>query len=148
MTVALAPVAGIPLPGIDVASVVAAEAGPDAATVTAALEGWWGALVKGTPEAVAPVLAPEFQMMRADGSGYDRDGYLGSALPKVAAIPEFSRVVATQQGDTLVVRYYVTVNETRDGKTVQRHAPRITVFRKDGDAWLVVAHGNFALLEK
>jgi hypothetical protein len=126
----------------------AAEMAPDSATVTAALNTWWGALVKGTPEALAPVLAPEFQMMRADGSGYDKDGYLGSALPKVAAIPEFSQLVATERGEMLIVRYFVTVNETRDGKVLQKHAPRLTVFRRNGADWLVVAHGNFALLDR
>jgi len=93
------------------------------------------------------VLAPEFQMMRADGSGYDKKGYLGSALPKVAAIPEFSKSSITEKGDVLVARYFVTVNETRDGKKVQAHAPRLTVFRRDAGKWLVVAHGNFATLE-
>jgi hypothetical protein len=48
----------------------------------------------------------------------------------------------------LVVRYYVTVDETISGKTVERHAPRLTIFRKQGDKWLAVAHSNFATLSK
>ena len=118
-----------------------------AADAQAALNAWWGALVVGTPAALDPVLAPEFQMMRADGSGYDKKGYLGSSLPKVAAIPEFSKSTVTGKVDVLIVRYFVTVNETRDGKKVQAHAPRLTVFRKEAGKWLVVAHGNFATLE-
>lgn len=113
-----------------------------------AINTWWGALVAGTPAAIGPVLAPEFQMMRADGSAYDKEGYLASSLPKIAAIPEVTKLVVTAQGDYLVTRYFVTVNETRDGQTLQRHAPRLTIFRKEGAAWLVVAHGNFATLEK
>ena len=112
-----------------------------------ALNAWWGALVVGTPAAIEPVLAGEFQMMRADGSGYDKKGYLASVLPKVAAIPELTATTATEAGDVLIVRYFVTVNETRDGKKVQAHAPRLTIFRKEGGKWLVVAHGNFATLE-
>lgn len=109
---------------------------------------WWDALVAGTPEAIAPVLAPEFQIMRADGSSYDRDGYLASQLVKVAAIPEFSELVATAEGDHLVVRYYANVEQTRDGVKVQAYAPRLTVYRKEGEKWLVVAHANFAALER
>ncbi|CAN5122483.1 hypothetical protein BH10PSE9_BH10PSE9_01460 [soil metagenome] len=118
-----------------------------AADAQAALNAWWGALVVGTPAALDPVLAPEFQMMRADGSGYDKKGYLGSSLPKVAAIPEFTKSSITEKGDVLIVRYFVTVNETRDGKKLVAHAPRLTVFRKEAGKWLVVAHGNFATLE-
>jgi hypothetical protein len=141
MAMALASVAGM-------APASAAEASSMDADGMAALKAWWGALVAGTPAALGSVLAPEFQIMRADESGYDRSGYLASSLPKVAAIPEFSKMTFTGSGDILVARYFVTVNETRDGKTVQKHAGRLTVFRKDGGAWLVVAHCNFATLEQ
>lgn len=114
----------------------------------AANQAWWGALVEGTVPALDAVLAPEFQIMRADGSAYDKEDYLASSLPSVAAIPEFSRMVVTAHDDLLVTRYYVTVNETRDGETVQAHAPRLTVFRKEGGRWLVSAHANFAVLER
>ena len=114
----------------------------------AANTAWWGALVEGTVPALDAVLAPEFQIMRADGSSYDKQEYLASALPKVAAIPAFSQMTVTGQGDLLVVRYWVTVKETRNGETVEAHAPRLTVFRRDGDTWLVSAHANFATLEK
>jgi len=114
----------------------------------AANTAWWGALVTGTVPALDAVLAPEFQIMRADGSSYDKQDYLASALPKVAAIPAFSHMAVTAHGDLLVVRYWVTVKETRNGETVEAHAPRLTVFRRDGDAWLVSAHANFATLEK
>jgi hypothetical protein len=114
----------------------------------APLKTFWTAVVAGTPEALAPVLAPEYQVVRADGSGYAKEGYLKSALPKVAAVPEFTEVSVTGSGDLLVVRYHVTIDSIRDGKTVQAHAPRLTIFRKQGDAWLAVAHANFAVLEK
>jgi ketosteroid isomerase-like protein len=114
----------------------------------AANQAWWAALVVGTPEAIGAVLAPEFQIMRADGTAYDKEGYLASALPKVAAIPQFSHMAVTEHGDMLITRYWVTVKETRNGKAVVAYAPRLTVFRRDGDAWLVAAHANFATLEK
>jgi ketosteroid isomerase-like protein len=114
----------------------------------AALKVFWTAIVAGTPQALDPVLAPEYQVERADGSGMDRAAYLKSELPKVAAMPDFTSVNVTGAGDLLVVRYYVTVNSTRKGKVVVRHAPRLTVFHKQGDSWLVVAHANFATLAK
>lgn len=131
------------LPSASVAqSVEDLDAAGDAANAA-----WWGALVEGTVEALDAVLAPEFQIMRADGSSYDKEDYLASELPKVAAMPEITQMVVTAHDDHLVVRYHVTVNETRDGATVEAHAPRLTVYRKEGDKWLVVAHGNFAVLE-
>ena len=114
----------------------------------AANQAWWGALVAGTPAAVGAVLAPEFQIMRADGTAYDKNAYLAGGIPVVKAIPKFSQMVATRHGDLIVTRYYVTVSETRDGGIVQTHAPRLTVFRKEAWKWLVVAHANFAALDK
>ena len=43
----------------------------------------------------------------------------------------------------MVVRYELIVDEIIDGKRIDRRAPRLTVFRQVGDAWLVVAHANF-----
>jgi ketosteroid isomerase-like protein len=129
----------------DAAEMTAAEG--DAAGL-AANQAWWGALVAGTAEAVGAVLAPEFQIMRADGSSYDKAGYLAGGLPKVAAVPEFSQMVVTSHGDLMITRYWVTVAEVRDGRAVAAHAPRLTVFRKENDTWLVSAHANFAALEK
>lgn len=114
----------------------------------AALKTYWTAIVAGTPAALAPVLAPEWQIQRSDGTGYGRETYLTTELPKVAAIPEFTSVSVTGNEGLLVVRYFVTVESTRNGKKVQRHAPRLTIFRKEGDAWLAVAHANFAALDK
>lgn len=118
------------------------------AAAEAANAAWWGALVAGTPAALDAVLAPEFQIVRADGSAYSRAGYLASSLPKVAAMPEFRDVVVTADGDHLVVRYRARVSQTRDGVAVQADAPRLSVFRNDGGRWLLVAHANFAALEQ
>ena len=113
---------------------------------TAALRALWGALVDRRPEVVDKVLAPEFQVMRDDGSSDDKRDYIATGIPHVAAIPEISRVAATGHGDVMVTRYVAKVRETRDGKVVEKTAPRLTVFRKEGGKWLAVAHGNFAEL--
>jgi ketosteroid isomerase-like protein len=113
---------------------------------TAALRALWSALVDRRPEVVEKVLAPEFQVMREDGSSDDKRDYVATGVPHVTAIPEISGLVATGHGDVMVTRYIARVRETRDGKVVEKTAPRLTVFRKEGGKWLAVAHGNFAEL--
>ncbi len=54
-------------------------------------------------------------------------------------------MVATREGDVMVVRYFLEVDETIDGVEVEHRAPRLTVFRKSGETWLVVSHANFAV---
>ncbi|MDH3739343.1 MAG: nuclear transport factor 2 family protein [Alphaproteobacteria bacterium] len=97
------------------------------------------------PETLAPILAPEYQIMRTNGVGYDRDGYLARGAGSVSAQPDFSHeeLVVTAADDVLVVRYYLRIDETIDDKPVKKRAPRLTVFRKIGDVWKVVSHSNF-----
>ena len=113
----------------------------------AAVEAWLDAVVLGTPEALSAVLAPEFQIQRANGTGHDRTGYIEGGAAQLA---EFSAsdLVATRHEDILVVRYTLVVSETIDGQPVERTAPRLTVFRYDDGRWLVVAHANFAELQQ
>ena len=113
---------------------------------TAALRALWGALVDRRPEVVDKVLAPEFQVMREDGSSDDKRDYIATGIPHVTSVPEISRIVVTAHDNVMVTRYVARVSETRDGKAVEKTAPRLTVFRKEGDKWLAVAHGNFAEL--
>lgn len=112
-------------------------------TARAALVAFTAAVVSG-PDAVAPLLAPEYQIMRANGVGYDRSGYIAN-VKAVEAAPDFSHedLVVTAADDVMVVRYFLTINEIIEGAPVSRRAPRLTVFRKiDGD-WKVVSHANF-----
>ena len=97
------------------------------------------------PDALAPILAPEYLIMRTNGTGYDRDGYLNRGAGTVSAQPDFSHeeLVVTAAADVLVVRYFLKIDETIDGKPVNKRAPRLTVFRKIDDVWKVVSHSNF-----
>ena len=99
------------------------------------------------PEAVAPLLAPEYQIMRSNGIGYDRDGYLKTGVGTVKIKPDFSHhdLHVTKANDVLVVRYMLEIDETISGEPIKKRAPRLTVFRKVGDQWKVVAHSNFAV---
>jgi hypothetical protein len=102
---------------------------------------WWGALVTGRQDAVAAMLAPEFQSVRTDGAAYDRSNYLAAGLPRVAAVPDFRGMTATRNGDLLVTRYTATI---REAGPQARETPRLTVFRKHAGAWLVVADADLA----
>src|SRR5690606_23004029 len=137
---------------IAAAALAGVMAMPAAAQVTneeaeAAVMAWLNAIVAG-PAALETVLAPEFQIQRADGNGLDRAGYIGGGAATITAIDGIDNLVVTTHDDLLVVRYELRVAETIGGVTIERHAPRLTVFRRDGDVWLVVAHANFARLEQ
>ena len=108
-----------------------------------ALYPWIDAVAAGDPAAVERFLAPEYQILRSDGIGYDKAAYL-AALPKHQVRPTVSDVKATGDGSSMVVRYAVAVDEIINGQHVQGTAPRLTALRKSGDRWLLVAHANFA----
>ena len=93
-------------------------------------------MVSGDLASIKAVLAPEFQIVRADGSAYDKAAYLASSLPRFDQPPEVKNPVVTGFGDYLIARYMLA--------TAKGDAPRLTVFRKRGNDWLVVAHANFA----
>jgi len=116
--------------------------------VREAIEGFFTALMTGEGDKVAAVLAPEFQIVRADGSNFDAKGYASSELPIISEMPAIEKLNVTAEGGLAVAAYYVNVDQTRDGVLVQAYAPRLSVFRKDGDRWLLVAHGNFAALQQ
>lgn len=137
---------------IAAAALVGVMAAPAAAQVTneeaeAAVMTWLNAIIAG-PAALETVLAPEFQIQRADGTGLDRAAYIGGGAATITEIHGIENLVVTTHDDLMVVRYLLIVAETVGGVTVDREAPRLTVFRREGDAWLVVAHANFARLEQ
>ena len=114
------------------------------AEILAALDGWFGVVASGDPALIAGYLAPEYQIQRADGAGYDRETYLSSNLPLIADIPAIEGLALTANGDLVVARYVLVVDEIIDGAQVNPVAPRLTVLRRDGDDWLIVAHANFS----
>ncbi len=77
------------------------------------------------------MLAPEYQIMRSNGVGYDRDEYLTKELGKLSIKPVFAHedIVATLVDNMMVVRDILEVDETIDGRVVSKRAPRLTVFR-------------------
>jgi ketosteroid isomerase-like protein len=113
-----------------------------------AVETWVGAVATGDAEAVRAVLAPEFQIVRSDSSAHDVAGYLAGGMSRIGNVPRVTDLAVTGYGDEMIVRYALALEGSVDGKQMEGKAPRLTVFRRKGDAWLVVAHANFARLEK
>jgi ketosteroid isomerase-like protein len=103
-----------------------------------AVDAWVGAVASGDVARIKAVLSPEFQIIRDDGSAYDAESYLKSDLPNFKAAPTINGLVATGFGDYLVARYTIDVGKEKGT------GMRLTVFRKSGNTWLVVAHANLA----
>ncbi|WP_421722866.1 nuclear transport factor 2 family protein [Bauldia sp.] len=121
----------------------AAEAAGLNAEGEAAVGAWIAAVASGDPDQVRALSAPEFQIVRGDGSVHALEDYL-TDLPALEAVPPMRNVFATATGDQMVVRYTVDAIKDVDGVTVDAFGPRLTVLRKQGDVWLVVAHANFS----
>ena len=110
-----------------------------------ALNPWADALFSADPAQVEKVLAPEYQILRSDGTGYDKASYL-RALPVQKIRSKFSDIVATRGPATLVIRYNIETDQEIEGKPVIGTSPRLSVFRQEGKQWLMVSHANFARL--
>jgi ketosteroid isomerase-like protein len=114
-----------------------------------AVDAWVNAVASGDPAAIGKVLAPEFQIVRADGTAYGAEAYLQSEFPRFPEPPQIGTLVVTGHGDHLVARYEINSKIMLGDEAELRHAPRLTVFRKGFDGtWLVVAHSNFAALQQ
>ena len=118
-----------------------------AAAGKTAVDTWVGTVASGDATALGRILAPEFQIVRSDGTAYDAEAYLQSELPRFPEPPEIGSLVVTGYGDHLVARYEITSQVTIGGEQEMRYGPRITVFRKGPDGtWLVVSHANLAAI--
>lgn len=104
---------------------------------------WIAALSTNDATAVGKLLAPEFQIMRANGKVFTKESYL-KGLSGRRANPKINEISVTSHGDVAVVCYILSIDETLNGKEVQSLAPRLTVFRKGEEGWLISAHANFA----
>jgi ketosteroid isomerase-like protein len=120
-----------------------------AAAGKAAVDAWVGAVAAGDTATLGKILAPEFQIIRSDGTAYDTAAYLQSELPHFPEPPKIGSLVVTGHGGYLVARYEIVSEVTLGGETEMRYGPRLTVFRKGPDGtWLVVAHANLAALTR
>ena len=112
-----------------------------------AVNNWVDAVLSGDQDRLADILAPEFQIVRGTGDVFDREAYLKDGVATVSRgnAPEISTTQTTDDGDVMVVSYFLVLDQIENGQVLARRAPRLTVFRKiDGD-WKVSAHANFAV---
>lgn len=110
-----------------------------------ALSPWIDAVVSGDPAVVEKVLAPEFQVLRSDGTGHEKTSYL-KAIPQQRVRPKISDIVATRSNEVMVVRYRLETDQIVQGKDVKGISPRLSVFRRTAGRWLISAHANFSAL--
>lgn len=114
----------------------------DAATAERVQNEFFAALQSGNAEALAALLSPAFQLVRADGSYADRAQYL--ANPATMNSFSLSDFAVTSQGDVLVARFLGQTSEVINGVEYNREpAPRFAVMKRDGDTWKIVAQVNF-----
>jgi len=65
-------------------------------------------------------------------------------LPKHKERPATSGLKVTGHGSVFVATYSIKTDQTIGGQPVEAVSPRLSVFRKEGDRWLIAAHANFA----
>ena len=135
-------VLGLLAAGAGLATLSPAQAATEAEAATA-LQAWTDAVFTGDPAIIEKTLAPEFQILRSDGNGYTKAEYLQN-LPKQKSKSTSTDLVVTSHGDLIVIRYIIHTNQTINNKPVESIAPRLSVFRKEAGAWLIVAHSNFS----
>lgn len=114
----------------------------DAATAERVQTEFFGALQTRNAEALAALLSPAFQLVRADGSYADREQYLANpATMNSFALSDFA---VTSQGEVLVARFLGETAEVINGVEYdQDPAPRFAVMKRDGETWKIVAQVNF-----
>lgn len=114
----------------------------DAATAERVQNEFFAALQSGNADALAALLSPAFQLVRADGSYADREQYLANpATVNSFALSDFA---VTSQGDVLVARFLGQTSEVINGVEYNREpAPRFAVMKRDGDTWKIAAQVNF-----
>jgi hypothetical protein len=123
--------------------VAVAEAAVSQAEAQGAIDSFLDALFSGDPARVDHGLAPGFQILRSDGKSYDKVSYLG-ALPNHKVRPSTSNLKATGYGDMIVTTYTIATEQTIGDQAVEAVSPRLSVFHKEGDRWMILAHANFA----
>src|SRR5215470_257690 len=90
---------------------------------------------------LAEIMGDGFQLIRTDGTRYDRSGYL--ANPASLQTYELSGVKATRAGDVLIATFFASARGTIEG--VRYHItrlPRLAVFTRVGGDWKLQAFAN------
>lgn len=113
------------------------------ATGRALITKWMTALKDGDMAAIEALLAPNFQIRRADGSTANKEQYVKT--PAVVSGFELSdQLVGLQSGQTLSVTWGMKAVETIGGVDYSAaEALRITGFEWNANKWQIVTYANF-----
>ncbi len=102
----------------------------------------WKYMKQGDIDQLKTIMADDFQSLHQDGS---RDKNEELELISGLDLGEYKLTdfVVTRNGNTLVVTYFVSVEETIEGERMDsKPAPRMSTFVKLGEDWKWVAHAN------
>jgi len=103
---------------------------------------FFASLQNGDSAALAALLSPAFQLVRADGSSADREQYL--ANPATLNSFELTDFSVTSTGDVFVARFLGRTAEVVSGVEYSRVvAPRFAVMKRAGESGQIVAVVNF-----
>ncbi len=123
-------------------AIAAEETTDEATTAVQLVREMWKYLEERNISALEEMMAPGFQSIHADGS---RDSEQELELIKGLALGSYSLsdFKVTHNGPVLVATYFVSVEETIDGKHLSKKpAARMTVFLKTDTGWKWIAHAN------
>lgn len=103
----------------------------------------WSTIMAGDMAAVESMIAPGFQSVHQDGAR-DRDGELALLKGLDPVNVQFSDFKVTEQGDTIIVTYGVSVSESIAGQKLSNPSPspRQSVWLKTTSGWQWIAHAN------
>ncbi len=107
----------------------------------------WADMKKPDMERIEKTIGQGFQSVHSFGAR-DRDQEI--ELIKGLKLGDYtlSDIVATRNGPVIVTTYFVSVEETIEGKrTAKKPAPRLSVFLKTESGWKWIAHANLKPLK-
>jgi hypothetical protein len=109
----------------------------------------WTMIMAGNMAAIESMIAPGFQSVHGDGAR-DRDAEIALLKGLDPLKVQFSDFKVTEQGDTVIVTYSVSVAETIDGQSLTNPtpAPRQSVWIKTPSGWQWIAHANLNPMTK
>lgn len=119
----------------------AASADGDLALGEQLVTRYFDALRDGDSGAVASLLSPAFQIVRASGERFDAGDYLDN-LPVFESYA-LSELTVTRTDGILVATYTVRIASTLDAGRLDQPAPGVAVFQQIDGKWKLLAHADF-----
>lgn len=93
-------------------------------------------------KAIEENIAKQFQSVHSFGA-LNREDEIDLIKDLNLGSYEISKVRVTENGDTIVVSYLISVKEKIENQTLsEKPAPRLSVWKKIDDKWQWIAHAN------